>query len=543
MSYIHSLVCFTLTIFTLPLLGSEPLKDLSIEEKVGQMMMVHFNGEVANDEAKILVQQVHAGAIIYYNWANGLHSPLQVQQLSNGLQKLASSSSTQIPLLIATDQEGGVVIRLNRGFTSFPGNCALGNTNHPELAEPYAIAMAEELRAVGINMNLAPVVDINNNPLNPIIGVRAFGSSPEQVTRLGASTLKGYRASNVATTLKHFPGHGDVTADSHGDLPILNKSFQQLNNFELIPFRQLAASADAIMTAHLLVPSIDPTHCATLSSKILEGILRNDIGFQGVIISDSLIMEGVLKNAGSIENAAVQSIQAGCDMLIFGGRQLIGNRQGFELTTEDIVRIHQHLVDAVRSGTIAEKNIDASVERILALKKKYRLSRTAEPNEADIAKDVQTKSHVVLAKKVADLSIKTIKGDSLLPIATSKKTVCFILPAIIQANAEDTSLNTIGNQRELLIYQDLNPNEAKIQEAVAAAKRSDVVVMFSYNAWKNPGQQSLAAALSQVNLPLAVIALRDPQDAASIPQGDVIITTFSPATSSIQAAIDRLFGE
>ena len=235
--------------------NSSSLKAMTLEEKVGQLLLVHFNGEKVNNDAKILVQDTKVGGIIYYNWSNGLHSPKQIQTLSTDLQKLTEKNQNPIPLLIAADQEGGVVSRLHNGFTKFPGNKALGETCDPNLAESIALAMGEELQAVGINMNLAPVVDVNSNPRNPVIGVRSFGDEAETVFAFGKKALSGYRQAQIIATLKHFPGYGDVAVDPHGDLPIVRKSKKELERVELLPFAKLASSADAIMTAHILVPA------------------------------------------------------------------------------------------------------------------------------------------------------------------------------------------------------------------------------------------------------------------------------------------------
>lgn len=350
--------------------GSLPLSKLSTEEKVGQLLIAHFHGKTANKESCTLIQQAKIGGIIYYNWANGLTSPEQVQTLSSGLQQQAKGNPLAIPLFIAVDQEGGRIARLTQGFTQFPSNQALGKTQDPRLAESNAIVMGKEMRAVGVNMNFAPVVDINNNPKNPVIGNRSFGDTAELVTAYGERALAGYHKAGIITTLKHFPGHGDVEIDSHEDLPVIHKSMEQLEKLELIPFAKLSAQTDAIMTAHLLVPALDPEYCSTLSLKTLS-YLRETIGFQGVIISDSLMMKGVLKKCHSVDEAAIQAFNAGCDLLILGGKQLIGANLNAELDVEDVLQIHQSLVNAVKSGRIQEERLNQSIERILKLKERY----------------------------------------------------------------------------------------------------------------------------------------------------------------------------
>lgn len=325
---------------------------MTLEEKVGQLFMVCFKGEEINDDARTLVQDLKVGGIIYYNWANGLHSRDQVRTLSEDLQAHA-----KVPLLIAVDQEGGRVARLT--FTKFPSN--------QEVKDPLetAFSIGEELKSVGINMNLAPVVDVNSNPENPVIGDRSFSSDPKEVVTCGKAALDGYKKAGVIATLKHFPGHGDTYVDSHGDLPVVNKSLRELEKAELLPFKELHSSA--IMTAHLLVPAIDPEFPATLSKKTLD-YLRVEIGFQGVIVSDSLTMEGVLKKAGSVEEAAIQAILAGCDLLIFGGRRL--NEEQTELGVAEIQQIHRAVVKAALHGRISQERIDEALQRVLHLKSK-----------------------------------------------------------------------------------------------------------------------------------------------------------------------------
>lgn len=339
---------------------------LSLEEKVGQLLMVHFNGETDNEDAKTLIQKAHVGGIIYYNWANGLHSPSQVKQLSKSLQTLAQQNLHPIPLLIAVDQEGGRVARLREGFTKVPSNQELAATNRQSI-EQYAAIVGKELLSVGININLAPVIDINSNPNNPVIGNRSFASTPQDVIDCAKLALKGYHSAGIATTLKHFPGHGDVEIDSHYDLPRIKKSREELKQNELLPFIQLAADTDAIMTAHLLVDALDPVNCTTLSRDSLD-FLRKEANFQGVIVSDSLVMEGLLKTCSSLEEAAIRSFNAGCDIILLGGKQLIGDKKGFEISVDDVLRIHQAFVNAVKEGRISELRVNQSVNRILALK-------------------------------------------------------------------------------------------------------------------------------------------------------------------------------
>ncbi len=512
-----------LLLSTLRAFSSYSLEDMSLEEKVGQLLVVHFRGEEANEDAKILIEQIHVGGIVYYNWANGLHCPEQVVSLSRSLQTLAKETRLAIPLLLAVDQEGGLVARLTKGFTVFPGNKSLGLTANPALAEEAAFAMGQELRSVGINFNLAPVVDINNNPRNPIIGIRSFGDSPEEVTLFARRALNGYKRANILTTLKHFPGHGDVEVDSHKALPILHKSKKQLQAMELIPFSALAKQADAVMTAHILVPSLDKTYSATLSKPILD-LLRKEIGFEGVIISDSLVMKGLLQNCPSIEEAAILAVQAGCDLLLLGGRHLgqIDN----ELTVADVKEIHETLVRASQEGRIHKSRLDDAVKRILSVKN--RLSFPEEEIE-------NKKEREILARRIASLAVKCTVNQ---PLSFQRSHFALFAPESVREAIEQTSLVTIGEKTELLFFT--NPSQEEIKRAHEMAKEAEAIIFCSYNAWNHKEQRDFLHSLQLLKKPIILISLRDPLDEECFPEIDLSIKTHSPTVPSIQAAADEL---
>lgn len=508
------------------------VSEMNVEEKVGQVLMAHLHGEEANEDAKALIQGAQVGGIIYYNWANGLTSPAQVKQLSDGLQKLAKGTRLSLPLLIAADQEGGVVARLNKGFTIFPGNKALAMTGNPDFAEQSAEIIGQELLAVGINMNLAPDVDVNCNPRNPIIGVRSFGDSPETVVAFGNRALEGYRKSGVISSIKHYPGHGDVGIDSHHDLPVVNKSKEELSKIEFFPFAQLASQADTVMTAHVLVPVLDPDHCATLSSKILT-FLRKELGFQGAVLSDSLVMQGVLKDTGTVDEAAIRALIAGCDLLILGGRQLLGGEVKYEMTAADVQRVHKSLVEAVKKGRISEERLNEAVQRVLKLKE-----RTFPHLGIDV---IKTAGNETLANTIASLALRVVKRDPACLASLSHKKIAVFAPHVTQESIQETSLLKLGKE-SVPLFLDLNPSEVEIDVAQKNAKAADVILFCSYNAWKNPSQTALIQKLLETGKPFILLALRDPLDAALFPKAHVSITTFSPTTPSIQAGCNQLLG-
>ena len=525
----------TLSCLCFPCFEANTASTLSLEEKVGQLLMVHFQGEVANEEARILIQDVKVGGIIYYNWSNGLHLPQQVQNLSFSLQKLTEKNQNPISLLIATDQEGGIVSRLTNGFTKFPGNRALGESGDLNLAKAAALAMGRELQVVGINMNLSPVVDVNSNPRNPIIGIRSFAQTPETVVAFAEKVLDGYRQAEIIATLKHFPGHGDTEIDSHEDLPIVRKSIEELEKVELLPFRQLSRIAPVIMTAHLLVPALDADHCSTLSLKTLS-YLRNKMGFQGVIITDSLVMQGVLKRYQTVDEAAIRALDAGCDILLLGGKQLIGEHD-VELTVDDVKRIHSSLVKAVQENRISEERLNQAVDRVLALKKRYIVSKTEQESLDQL---VNTLAHRQIAQEIASLALKSIKKvQSPISYLRDKK-IMVCAPQLLKDNIDQTSLLQMGKTTKSCFFDSLSPSSVDIASAKQNVADADVLLICSYNAWRNPSQVSLIQTLIDTAKPVILISTRDPLDASLFPAAHLVFNTFSPTAPSIQAVCNQL---
>lgn len=530
---LHKLI--SLAIFCLFLnscLHAHLVEQMSIEEKVGQLLMVYFHGEKVNEEARRLVQETKVGGIIYYNWANGLTSPDQVYALSKNLQRFVRANRFPIPLFLAIDQEGGAVTRLKEGFTLFPGNRALGMTGLPHLAEISALAIGRELKAVGINMNLAPVVDVNSNQRNPVIGIRAFGDTPEIVVAFGERALSGYNRAGIITTLKHFPGHGDVEVDSHKDLPIIHKSLEELEEVELLPFMQFASSADVIMTAHILVPALDSENCATISKKVLM-YLREKIGFKGVIISDSLAMKGVLKKCHTLEKAAIQAFLAGCDILVLGGDELFSK----DFSAVGIAKIHLALVEAVKSGQISESRLNEATQKILNLKERY-IGVENLNHQVKRHKIILSKKHRAIAQKIAALALKTITEEPIKDL--HEKRIYLFAPQLISSSIYQTNLLGLGKKMSACFFNDLNPSKEEIEKAKVCAQEADVLFICSYDAWKYPTQAQMIHSLLETGKPVVLIVTRDPSDSFLFPNAQNIYHTFSPTTPSIQAVCDQL---
>ncbi|MCH9628066.1 MAG: Beta-hexosaminidase [Chlamydiales bacterium] len=508
------------------------LSQMTVEEKVGQMFMAYFDGHEANESAQRLLSETKIGGIILYNWANGLTNPYQVRQLCADLQELAAQH-VGIPLLIAADQEGGVVTRFENGFTEFPGNTALGRTRQPELACEVAQCIGKELKCVGVNFNLAPVVDIHNNP---VIGLRSFGEDPESVTQFGKASIGGYQNAGLLCCLKHFPGLGDAVIDPHRGLPVVTKSLEELLACELYPYEKLARQVPAIMTGHVLFPQIDPENCATLSSRILQDILRDRIQFEGVLITDSLTMEGVQEGYETLEGVALQALEAGNDILLIGGRDLQARVEG-ETHVDAMIQLFRYLVSAVKAGEISEERVDASVRRVLQLKEK--MAWIPDPTQGVLDQTLRCADHLKLAREVAYRSLCIKQWD--LKHGISDKTVAVIAPKMLERKLSQSDLKTLGSSTALFFFDMLNPSKEEQKAIIDAVEDVDVVVFCSYNAWRFPEQLHVLNALSRCK-PTICVASRDPYELNIEEHSLVKIATYSPTTCAFQAVAEWLQG-
>ncbi len=345
---------------------------MTLEEQIGQTLMVGFPGTSASQEVIELIQRYHVGNILLFS--RNVRDGEQVRALTRRLQEAAREAGHTYPLLIAIDQENGIVQRLGEAATLFPGNMALGAIGSQEVAFDVARATGRELRALGINMNLAPVVDVNNNAANPVIGVRSFGEDAQLVARLGSAMAKGYQDAGVISCLKHFPGHGDTAVDSHLALPMIPHSLKRLKALELVPFRNgIQAGAASVMIAHMAFPALthDNALPATLSSAIIQGLLREKMKYEGVILSDCLEMQAISDTFGT-ESAAVMALQAGIDLA------LVSHHAALQQGSLAAMR------EAALTGDLSAQVIRRAAERVMSLKARY-LSWDEAPVEIDYA--------------------------------------------------------------------------------------------------------------------------------------------------------------
>lgn len=327
-----------------------------IRQNIGQLFIIGFDGYSVPASFKKFIQDDNLGGVIYFK--RNVQSPAQLAELSNEIQ-FSCRVKSALPLFISIDHEGGKVNRLVKPFTKFPGNNYIGELGSPKIAFQFGIVIAKELKSVGINVNYAPVVDVDTNKQSPVIGPRAFSSDPEVCGKMGSAVCRGLQKMGVMAVAKHFPGHGDTTEDSHFALPTVNKTLEQLEEIELIPFRRVIRSrVEALMTAHIFNPNLDPEYPATLSRTTLTDLLRNKLRFSRLIISDDLEMKAIADKYDPIQ-AAVGAIKAGCDLLIYRGDSGLPEAQ------------LEAIAKAVETGEIPLAQLEQTIARITAAKKLY----------------------------------------------------------------------------------------------------------------------------------------------------------------------------
>ncbi|MGV2967994.1 beta-N-acetylhexosaminidase [Paenibacillus sp. AGC30] len=529
------------------------LNDLTLEQKVGQLLMCGFHSQHADEQITRLIRDYHVGGVIYFR--RNVESVDQLTRLSAELQDMAAEAGV-LPLMISVDQEGGMVARIDKeGMTQVPGNMALGATGNPEYTLECAQILGRELKSIGIDMNLAPVVDVNNNPLNPVIGVRSYGEHAESVAAHGVAAITGYQSQGIAATAKHFPGHGDTAVDSHLGMVTVPHDRNRLEQMELLPFRKaIEAGVDAIMTAHVMFPSIEPEPIpATLSHKVLTGLLREEMGFEGIIITDCLEMHAISKPYGVAE-AAVRAVEAGADLILVSH------------TLQDQVAALEAIVEAVRTGRISEEVIHQAVERIMTWKRKRcgqqndhlvspKASETVEASDVEPVNCTEstkpTEPNELTLFKISSSSITIVHNDGLLPLIPEKD-VYVIWPEVVQRTEVDEpwshteSLGMALSQLRGRVHERKITTQPSYEEVDRIWKdvsnREQVIVCTYTSAGQLPkGQQYLVEKLSK-NHSLIVIALRNPYDLLEISRPGSYVCTYENTPAVVRALSHVLTG-
>ena len=507
------------------------LAHMSLEQKVGQLLLVYFQGPAVSPTLRTLLTDCHVGGIVLFSAEGNIQSAEQVAGLIAEAQRAAVGVPGGIPLLVAVDQEGGAVARLRGGVAVAPGQMAVAaGSSLAQAAELYRTG-AEQLAALGINMNLAPVLDVNTNPDNPVIGTRSFGSDPQEVAAYGLAAIEAYQAAGIIATAKHFPGHGDTAVDSHLALPLLAHSRERLDAVELAPFRAaIAAGVDAIMTAHLLAPAIDadPTRPATLSPAVLTGLLRQELGYQGLIVSDALGMRAITQLL-PLPEAAVRAVQAGVDVLSFGGEGMS--------SPEAQVAIYHRLVEAARSGEISPERLNEAVGRILAAKARRGILDWP-AGARSLADAVGNPGQLALASMANDASITLLRDDAgLLPVRPGER-----LLVLTRQNPTVWSVALAGCPNEAqVLYLPADPTPAYLAWAVAAAEGADRVVIATYAARRWPAQAQLVQALAGSRT--IALSMSGPYDVTALGGAGTVLVAYESTEGAVRAMARALCGQ
>lgn len=513
---------------------------MDLQQAIAQKFMLSFIGPIPSPAILRAIQERRLAGVTLFREAN-IQNPEQVRNLTERLQWLARSHGLP-PLLIAIDQEGGQLMAIGEGTTPIPGNMALGATGSAELAYRAGEVIGRELAAMGINVNYAPVCDVNTNPLNPVIGIRSFGEDPQQVAELAAAMIRGIQSQGVAATAKHFPGHGDTTEDSHYTLPVVDHPLERLEAVECVPFRAaIAAGVRLIMTAHIAIPTLTGRRDlpATLSAEALRGVLRQQLGFEGVIITDALTMQAIRQAYTAVARGldAIAASQAGADLLLFGPEPF------------DVEEVFQALRRAAERRLLDVEDLQRSAQRVLAL----RAELAAGPPPPDFSM-IGCAAHRAVADEIARRSITLVRNRAHhLPLCLQPDdAIAVVIPQPVDLTPADTSSYVRPQLAEALrayhprvdeILLPINPSAAEIGAVRDRLGEYTRVILGTINAFQHEGQAHLVRALLQGTAPVIWVALRLPYDLQVAPEASTFLCTYSILEPSMRALAAVLVGE
>ncbi len=470
-------------------------EEMSLRQKIGQMMVTGFPGETISREFINLVEEYKVGNVILFQYNQKSRS--QLKDLCEELKKKIERETGVIPF-ITSDEEGGIVSRLPIDMPKMPsplGQTALGEI---EWVRKAAKITGRELKEVGINFNLAPVLDINNNPNNPVIGVRSYGTTPKEVCTFGMAAFKGYRDANMMTTGKHFPGHGDTNQDSHLTLPTITKTWEELLQRELIPFQEaISQGIPAITIAHICFPKVEPENIpATMSHKVITGLLREKLGFQGLIISDCMEMKAI-KDTYGVKKGSVEAVKGGMDLIFISH------------TPEEVKKSIEAIEEGVRKGEISMERIDEAVGRILYYKEKYGKKEKAmeEKEERENKEFMEEFFEKVIAQSVKGGS-SFFLGERPLFLSPIQSRVS--LAANAQEEEESfakTMQRQFGGSAKIL---SMDPSREEREEVINSLNGHSSLVLGTVDGNRHKGQRKLIEEVGSLEIPCAYVALRNP---------------------------------
>ena len=509
---------------------------MTLEQAVGQQFLLTFEGREAPPKQFLdVLQRDHVSGVVLFRHKN-MGNLVELRGLTQALQRAAAESG-QPPLLIAADQEGGQLIAVDH-TTPFPGNMALGAAGLDKLAYKVGRALGKELSAVGVNVDFAPVCDVNSNPRNPVIGTRSFGEDPKLVARLSGALIHGLQSAGVAATAKHFPGHGDTSSDSHHNAPIVRHNAKRIRSVELVPFRSAVNNrVKLVMTAHIVMPALNGGSNelpATLSPRILRDLLRKRLRFNGVIVSDALDMHAMDQGSGYVAET-MAAVAAGIDLLLFN---------------HDLSRVEpacSNLAQAARRGLLSADEVHASARRILALKNWIK-RQPQEPLSV-----ISCEEHLQLAQEVARKSITLVRDIAQrLPVRIGPDgKIAVALPRPEDLTPADTSsyvkpvLADALRRYHLRVDEfsfAMSPSSEEIGALCERLAKYEMVILGTINATAHPGQAELVKNLVRQGARLITVALRMPYDLAAYPEASTYICTYSILRPAMEALAEALFG-
>ena len=504
---------------------------MDLKSYLGEQLVFGISGSRITSETLGIFRETGAGGLILFR--RNFESPRQLRELISGLE-----AKLERRLLVMIDHEGGRVIHLPSGVTFFPDSLVFGNAEDPELTRKQGEIEARELLRFGINLNLAPCVDVLGENFSPNIGIRSYGKNAEEVSRLALARIQGMRSAGLAACVKHFPGQGVSLKDAHMDLPVLDVSAEELESVHLKPFYEaVKAGVDAVMTSHPVYPKLDPVlQPATFSKKIVAGILRNRWNYTGVILTDDLEM-GALKNICLIGESAVRAVEAGHDAV------LVCKDPAAQM------EVHAALVTAYETKRLSENELEQSARRFRRLKEKM-------PGRFSSGDPVAEAEGRSVARNAAKAGIKILKPGAGLPSqASADDPVCLIFPRLSALDkliaVEEEMMNEIVYLEKLMEtlgvinFQiqliDISPDAGQIEAAVQAARNSRDVLLFSYDAKLNGANRELLKAVQAAVPRCTVVLLRDPYDVEFVREGNVCVSAYGFRTCQIEAAAMKIF--
>ncbi len=500
---------------------------LTLKHKIGQMFFAGFPSTEVDEQARILAREYKIGNFILF--ARNFVSLEQTAALTGGLSRLVYDE-TGIAPFISADQEGGSVLRIREGALQFSGAMAVAAGASEERAFALGKNCGELLRAHGVNVNLAPVADVNSEPLNPVIGTRSFGDDPEAVGRFTAAVMRGMAAGGVLPVIKHYPGHGNVKSDSHLKLPFNDSSLAYLEKNDFYPFEYaFRQGAEALMSCHVVFSAIDPEHPATLSPAILTELLRNKQGFKGLIVTDCMEMKAIAAEYPMAE-AAVMTVEAGADILCVSH------------SLDAVKEAAEGILHAVESGRLTEERIDASWRRILEAKTRYGLRMPEKIDAAAAQTLLFEEARLELVKQAAKNSITLLRdGGGIKAFRNAKKPLLIAPRPYARTGVEEeervkSSLCAAAKERfamDTLEY-------AIDGETPAIPDGHDALLLGLYNARFHEGQKQLLRAAEESGLPLIVLLLGGPYDVSLLKRADACIAAYDYIPLSVDALLCAL---